>query len=897
MTAPGIDPQHGGPGVPLECDLGVVAGFLDRWAELDKGQHLLLSILPDTVRPQGKSFEWPGDRAIALPWIEACNRSSGIYWTVNICRPNLMKKAQKQDVRLLRAVWADLDPLDDPRFGERARTWQEERERLHLLALELEKLELPPTVLIDSGNGVQAIWRLADPIEANDEYIIEIERLARRIECALGGLENTTNVDRVLRLPGTINWPNAKKRGLGRVPMPTGILFETGHRYSWADLREVAARLEDEPPEHAAPVEYRERGYTNGHAVHLDGLPDYPTEEQIESLLENHPNLHAIWDQTTLCPPEDTSPSGWDQSFASTLAALGFPPERVASYLRAYRAHHAPEKGKQDRADYILRTVEFAQPADAYLGDAKEPGDCPPYQAGPSAGASSSNSAGGHHQTAGDSQGKNRGTFNTGATAKPTPRPQPADWPDPGSLTKVEASVEFPTQYLPSFMRQWCEHQAENMNCPTSMLAIPALVAAAGSIGAHATLRAKRNDWSWVERPCLWGIVIAEMGAMKSSAIKEATSPLRAAEARAYERWKLQLAAWEARQERGRNGQIKEKPDDPKPSAPKLVMTDATIEAIAEAMAYSRGLTLVRDEGSGWLHNMSRYSKGSDRPFFLECHAGGPYTVDRILRGNQRLPQTYLSVIIGIQPNVARLALQSAEGGLDDGLLERFGLISYTDLPAWQGVKDKPPERDHKANLTDACLRLSQHDWSTLLGDQPMLFDDEAQAIFYAWLDSHMQARICNPEMRASQIRGFLAKGQGLVLRLCATLHLFKWTCGQFENPKTIDAASLNAAIGIFESYLVPTYRRLAQAFGQPKGQSGAEKILDMIKRKKMGKIRFGEIFKMNWAGLRERDDIMRAMAVLEDADIVVNPGTDRHRPKGGRPGDAWVVNPKVHRT
>jgi hypothetical protein len=457
--------QDAGAGVVLECDLRVVAAFLDRWAEPDEGRHLLLSIVPDTHRPQGKSFDWPGDRAIALRWIDACNRSSGIHWTVNICRPNLMKKAHKQDVRLLRAVWADLDPLDDPRLGERARAWHAERERLRLLAEELEKLELPPTVVIDSGNGIQVIWRLADPIEANDEYIIEIERLGRRIECALGGPENTSNIDRVLRVPGTINLPNARKRGLGRVAVPTGIVFETGHRYSWADLMEVAARLEDEPPEHAAPVEYRERGYSNGHAVHLDGLPDYPTEEQIEALLENHPTLHAIGDQTTLYPPEDTSPSGWDQSFASTLAALGFPPERVASYLRAYRAHHAPEKGKQDRADYILRTVERAQPADADLGEAYEPGGLPPEdaspcQAGQSADDSDSNGAG-QQQTAGDAQGWNRGSFRTRPAQSKAP-----DWPEPGKLGKADPPPEFPTRLLPTCLRQWGRDAGRKYGCP-----------------------------------------------------------------------------------------------------------------------------------------------------------------------------------------------------------------------------------------------------------------------------------------------------------------------------------------------------------------------------------------------------------------------------------------------
>ena len=161
----------------------------------------------------------------------------------------------------------------------------------------------------------------------------------------------------MLRVPGTTNYPNAKKKELGRGKSEARLLHANWRRYGWRDLEDLAARLEDEPLGHAEPIEYRERGYINGHAVHLDGLPDYPTEEQIEALLENHRTFALIWDQTTLYPPEDTSPSGWDQSFASTLAALGFPPERVASYLRAYRAHHAPEKGKQDRADYILRTV------------------------------------------------------------------------------------------------------------------------------------------------------------------------------------------------------------------------------------------------------------------------------------------------------------------------------------------------------------------------------------------------------------------------------------------------------------------------------------------------------------------------------------------------------------
>ena len=98
-----------------------MARFLDGWIEPTAVRHLILSILPDTRHPQGKTFDWPEDRATALRWIEGCGIRCGLYWTVNVCRPNLMKKARKENVELLRAVWADLDPLDAARAGRPAR--------------------------------------------------------------------------------------------------------------------------------------------------------------------------------------------------------------------------------------------------------------------------------------------------------------------------------------------------------------------------------------------------------------------------------------------------------------------------------------------------------------------------------------------------------------------------------------------------------------------------------------------------------------------------------------------------------------------------------------------------------------------------------------------------------
>jgi hypothetical protein len=881
----------------LAPDAAAAIGFLEHWMAGSEPRSLLVSIVPDSPTIHGHTFDLPGDQGMAQ-WIERSNRVAGIYWTVNACKPDLTKKARKADVEWLVGIWADLDPI-------KGREPSVERGRLLRLASELMALPWPPTVIIDSGGGVQPVWRLETPLEASEEYRQANEALGRRIEAALGGIENTSNIDRVLRLPFTINHPNRIKIEQGRVAAMSGILAETGRRYSWRDLEALATHLEDEPPEGAVPVEYRTREYINGYALHLDGLPDYPSEEQIEALLENHPNVRLIWDQTTLYPPEDVSPSGWDQSFASTLAALGFPPERVASYLRAYRAHHSPEKGKQDRADYILRTVERAQPADAHLDEeAPDPGrgqgDCPPedgppYQTKHGAGAGPSNGPG-QRETMGDARGRNRGTFKTGPA-----RPKAPGWPEPGDLGRLDPAPEFPTRFLPLCLRQWVETQADNMGCPVDLLAIPSLVTIAGCIGRQATLRPKRNDWSWSERPCVWGGIVAPKGALKSPSLMLATAPLRAAEARYREAWKDDLAAWEVRQEarkgKGKGKDGKGTPDDPKPPEPKMVTSDTTIEALADAMVESRGMTLICDELSSWVDNMSRYNSGNDRKFYLQAHSGGPHTVDRILRGRQIVPDCYLSVIGGIQPQVAKKAFSLSAENLDDGFFERFGLISYPEIPDWQGVCDREPERDYKQLVMEACLRLAEKDWlrDDILGDRPMVFLEDAQDRFLEWYDDHMREQVANRAARERPEHGFMSKAPGLVVRLSIVTHLFRWTCGEFDNPRAVDFKSLSSAIGIFETYCKPMYVRILQAFGQVKGQSGAERIAAMILKKGLAKICPSDVRKMGWQGLREREDIFQAFAALEDIDWIVPQAASKSTSRGGRPAEAWLVNPKVH--
>jgi hypothetical protein len=143
------------------------------------------------------------------------------------------------------AVRGDLDPHPDVEAEPGG--WQLERSRLLALAAELVALPWPPTVIIDSGNGIAPLWQLEAVLPSIEEHQKAIEVVGRRIEKALGGIENTSNVDRLLRLPGTINLPDAKKLEKGRGPVLSGIVSATGNRHSWRDLEALADYLEQQP--------------------------------------------------------------------------------------------------------------------------------------------------------------------------------------------------------------------------------------------------------------------------------------------------------------------------------------------------------------------------------------------------------------------------------------------------------------------------------------------------------------------------------------------------------------------------------------------------------------------------------------------------------------------------
>ena len=142
-------------------------------------------------------------------FVNTHNGKRNIYYSVNPIKAAAAKKAKKEDIAAIEYLLADLDPRNDE-TSEAAKT--------RYLAQVNGSFEPKPTAVVNSGNGIQCLWKLAEPIQltANaSATIADVEARSAALMLRLGAKAGTQNIDRILRLPGTTNLPTEAKRKLG----------------------------------------------------------------------------------------------------------------------------------------------------------------------------------------------------------------------------------------------------------------------------------------------------------------------------------------------------------------------------------------------------------------------------------------------------------------------------------------------------------------------------------------------------------------------------------------------------------------------------------------------------------------------------------------------------------
>lgn len=242
----------------------------------------------------------------------------------------------------------DVDPLD-------GHSLDKERDRIAGLFDELPEGVPPPTYVIDSGRGYQGLWKLKEslPLPEN-EVAVEAANLWLMDRFQAG--KGTHNVDRILRVPGSWNFPNEKKLKQGFKGALADVFLDFPDReYSLSDFGTAQTKSTSS----FSAIE------TNAEIIPVKDLmflDNYNVRNGITRLIiKGHPGLW-LQEYTDDFGPPGKNPHGrseWMFDVVCSLLRAGVPDGMIMGVLTNpyfLISQHILDQG--DPADYAKRQVE-----------------------------------------------------------------------------------------------------------------------------------------------------------------------------------------------------------------------------------------------------------------------------------------------------------------------------------------------------------------------------------------------------------------------------------------------------------------------------------------------------------------------------------------------------------
>jgi Mesyanzhinovviridae DNA primase len=217
-----MSPIGGAAGLTSELmptgDTEAAIYFLDHWHGEDP--RIVITIHPDSEVTVRHEFA-PGETDRMRRAIDAAQGRLNCYTPVNVAGPG-RTSPEKEEMRAARAFHVDADLKDtggDP----------------DALLARLRSFDPPPSVITFSGGGYWPLWLLARPYSDGD-WRDRIEQICGSLHRAAGANPTCRTVNRLMRLPGTVNVLSKKKRRDGRQPALAYVVeAHWDRRWSFAD--------------------------------------------------------------------------------------------------------------------------------------------------------------------------------------------------------------------------------------------------------------------------------------------------------------------------------------------------------------------------------------------------------------------------------------------------------------------------------------------------------------------------------------------------------------------------------------------------------------------------------------------------------------------------------------
>lgn len=492
-------------------------------------------------------------------------------------------------------------------------------------------------------------------------------------------------------------------------------------------------------------------------------------------------------------------------------------------------------------------------------------------------------------------------------------------WPRPEPLPKSALPVEpFTPELLPNAFRGFVIDAAERMQCPVDYTAVAIMVAAGSLLGRRCGIRPKRHD-DWIVVPNLWGAVIGDPSVKKTPAMQPVMNLLNCLDTKARKEFEAAMqeynratevhthrlraakkAATKVAEHGGNDDAICAalevgKCNHPLPIRRRYFTNDTTVEKLGELLRdNTNGILVFRDELTGWLRMLDRDGHECDRPFYLEAWNGtGRFTYDRIGRGTIEIEAACLSILGGIQPGPLTQYFRSAfdNGAAADGLIQRFQLLVWPDIPGeWRNV-DREPDFASRDAALEVFERLADLDAPQLgaepdtLGRVPFLrLAANAQDGFDCWR-AGLNTRLRTDDY-SEPLSAHLGKYESLVAALALVIHLADTPSG---GPISLEA--LERALG-WAKYLETHARRVYGTCARGDLDAARALLRHIVGGDLPSPFTAKNVYRNHWAGLSRREDVEAALAVLDDYGWVRGRKVDT----GGRPTVHYSHHPSLRK-
>jgi hypothetical protein len=360
-------------------------------------------------------------------------------------------------------------------------------------------------------------------------------------------------------------------------------------------------------------------------------------------------------------------------------------------------------------------------------------------------------------------------------------------WDDPSPIDRPKLP-RFPIDILPEPLRAWVAATAEATQTPPDLAGLLSLAVCAGAVARRVEIEPARG---YREPINLYVVCLLDPANRKSSVFRAATAPLREIEAelieaampeiaRAQSDRRMKEATLRKLESSAAVGDSSARADalrlaeelaaEPVPLPPRLIVDDATAEAVEIQLSAQGGRLIVAGAEGGIFDTMAgRYSGGvANLDCFLKGHAGDDLRVDRVGRGSVGVDRVCLTLAYSVQPAVIRgMASQKAFRGR--GLIGRF-LYSLPESPLGSRRIDPEPVPDHLAGAYAATVRRLFEIPEGDFGPAVLQMSDEAGHRFKGWA-AEVELML-GPDGELATMTDWGGKLVGLTARLAGVIHL-----------------------------------------------------------------------------------------------------------------------------